>query len=395
MPRPRSFAVMAGIVIMICAAASPATSGAEESAPRRPEVPGSVYDKPFLRQTDHGVRFGGYAEFAFRADERMSGFDALRFVPFLYGQISDRVGVTSEIEFEHGGFVAGDEETEGEIKLEFATVDIRVSEAFNLRTGLILSPLGRFNINHDAPTNDLTERPLVDTQLIPSTLSEAGIGAFGQIYPGEMSVMTYEVYLVNGLNQNLLRFGAGGFDGVRLREGRGNARRDNNNARAFVGRLGFSPALGVGLGASVHTGRYTDLVNESEGVTILAFDGQYTLGPVEFMGELATATIGLPDANDDRTQLGFYGQAAWHFLPGKVSGLPNSIFTAVARYDQVDFDTDDEGDRVRRLTLGGNFRITEDTALKADMSRSWTLARGDSEEGDGVDAFRFSVATYF
>lgn len=395
MPRSTLFLLrltVAPAVLLLSGVFAPA-AGAPDT-PRRSDVPGSVYDKPFLRQPDHGVRFGGYAEFAFKADETTSGFDALRFVPFLYGQISDRVGVTSEIEFEHGGFVAGDEETDGEIKLEFATVDIRVSEALNVRGGLILSPLGRFNINHDAPTNDLTERPLVATQLIPATLSEAGFGAFGQFYPGEMSVMTYEAYLVNGFDEDLLRSSGGTFSGVRLREGRGSARSDNNNARALVGRVGFSPALGIGLGASVHTGRYTDRAHESESVQITAFDGNYTLGPLEFLGEVATATIGRPGGDPDISQFGYYAQISGHLLPGRFAG-PNSVVTAVIRYDQVDFDTDDDGDRVRRVTLGANLRITEDTAIKADVNRNWSLARGSAEEADPFDAFRFSIATYF
>lgn len=394
MPRPLSVRHSLVLALGFCLLVPAAPVLAEEPI-RRAEVPGSIYDKPFLRQTERGVRFGGYAEFVFKADERTSTFDALRFVPFLYGQISDRVGVTSEIEFEHGGFVAGDEETDGEIKLEFATVDVRISEALNVRGGLILSPLGRFNINHDAPTNDLTDRPLVDTQLIPATLSEAGLGLFGQLYPGEMSVLTYEAYLVNGFDQDLLRVNGENFSGVRLREGRGSARTDNNNSRAFVGRLGFSPALGIGLGASIHTGRYTDRINDSEAVTIAAFDGNYTVGPLEFLGEVATAGIGLPQVGDDLSQLGYYAQAAFHLLPGRVSGLPNSVFTVVARYDRVDFDTDLAGDSVRRFTFGGNFRVTEDTALKADVNRTWSTPRGSGEESDGVDAFRFSLATYF
>ena len=122
---------------------------------------------------------GGYMDIEFRADRGGSGFDQRRFVPFIYAQVSDRVHVASEIEFEHGGFVAGDKETDGEIKIEFATVDFTLSEAVNLRGGVILSPLGRLNAHHDAPLLDLTERPLVDRNIIPTTLSESGLGFFG------------------------------------------------------------------------------------------------------------------------------------------------------------------------------------------------------------------------
>ena len=37
-------------------------------------------------------------------------------------------------------------------------VDLRVVDEFNLRGGVILTPLGKFNLVHDSPVNDLTDR---------------------------------------------------------------------------------------------------------------------------------------------------------------------------------------------------------------------------------------------
>jgi hypothetical protein len=114
--------------------------------------------------------------------------------------------VASEIEYEHGGAVAGDEETDGEIKVEFATVDLKAADALNLRAGVILSPLGRLNVFHDAPMLDLTDRPLVDRDIIPTTLSEAGVGFFGQIFPSE------QVVLERGVPREWIRRRGGGFE---------------------------------------------------------------------------------------------------------------------------------------------------------------------------------------
>ena len=66
--------------------------------------------------------------------------------------------------------------------------DFRLSEALNFRGGVILSPLGSFNLLHDSPLNDLTARPVVSRQIIPSTLSEAGMGFFGDRDLGEEGV---------------------------------------------------------------------------------------------------------------------------------------------------------------------------------------------------------------
>jgi hypothetical protein len=393
-------AVLTGSIAL---AAAPARAADGDDETRRPAVPGSVYDKPFLFRVGEKVSLGGYMDMEFIANENASTFTAHRFVPFIYAQVSDRVSVASEIEFEYGGFVHGANQTDGEIKIEFAHIDFQMQEWLNFRGGLILSPLGRFNLVHDSPTNDLTERPLVDQQIMPVTLFEAGMGFFGTTYPGESSVFTYEAYLVNGFNEKILnRDAEGDANGrVRIRNGRGSARTDNNNGRAFVGRLGFSPMLGLDFGASTHVGRYTNAANPSGNLTIAALDATYSRGRFEFLGEYGLSSIDIPEeiaaegAALDVNQAGFYAQANYHFLQGAFASLPNCTFTGVVRFDQVDFDTDVDGDRDRRLALGVNFRPTEDTVFKFDLTRRWNAARGTDTDGTGFDTAHFSVATYF
>src|SRR5262245_56554724 len=166
------------------------------------EAPSStspVYQKPFLIKGRASL--GGYMDLEFHAGDEGSTFDQRRFVPFIYAEVSDRVHVASEIEYEHGGEVAGDEETDGEISIEFATVDVKAVDAFNFRGGIILSPLGRLNVYHDAPMLDLTERPLVDQEVIPTTLSEAGLGLYGSFGLTDMLLVNYEGYIVHGFKE--------------------------------------------------------------------------------------------------------------------------------------------------------------------------------------------------
>ena len=54
-----------------------------------------------------------------------------------------------------------------------------MTDWLNYRGGIILSPLGKFNLVHDSPLQDLTERPMVSRFIIPTTLSESGMGFFG------------------------------------------------------------------------------------------------------------------------------------------------------------------------------------------------------------------------
>jgi hypothetical protein len=389
------------LALIALAATSGLATAADDPSAEEPRTPGSVYGKPFLFRGGNDFSVGGYIDLELNANETSSTFTAHRFVPFLYGQISDRVSVASEIEFEYGGALAGDEETDGELKVEFAHVDFRLTDAFQFRGGVLLSPLGRFNLVHDSPVNDLTERPLVDQQIIPTTLSEAGLGFFGTIEPGASSVLSYEAYLVNGFNEEILvTDGEGPTGEVRIRNGRGSARADNNNARSLVARLGYSPMLGLDLGASAHTGRYTDRTTSSENLSIVALDARFNRGPLEVLGEYAMSSAGLPDGvtlngADDVSQGGFYLQGNWHFGHGLVGSMPASVWTGVVRFDQVDFDADVTGDRNRRLAVGLNFRPTEDTAFKVDVTRGWRAARASDTDGLPNDSAHFSVATYF
>lgn len=341
-------------------------AGAKE---QRTAVPGGIYDKPFLKKGGKGTAIGGYMDQELFWNDKNKTFTQHRFIPFLHGEVSERIHVMAEIEFEYGGLVKGKGDTDGEIKLEFATVDLNFSEALTYRAGLILSPLGRFNLQHDSPLNDLTNRPLVNREIIPTTLAETGMGFFGTFYPSEKSLLGYELYVVNGFN---------GATATNIRNGRGSHKADNNEQKAVVGRLNYSPMLGLDLGASAHRGAYDDAGDHA--LTIFALDGDFNRGPLQLKGEYAQASV---DGAVADQQWGYYAQAAYHFLPGVVRKFPNSVFTGVVRYDAIDLETRDE----KRYTVGVNFRPEEDMALKLEYEVY--------DQDDQSNGLVFSVASYF
>ncbi len=112
----------------------------------------------------------------------------------IYADITEHVKFASELEIEHGIRGAG----ENEISLEFAFIDYLINEPVNLRAGIILIPIGKFNLLHDSPLNDLTDRPLVSQFVIPSTMSETGAGFYGTFYPGRTGKLDYEFYYTTG-----------------------------------------------------------------------------------------------------------------------------------------------------------------------------------------------------
>ncbi len=333
---------------------------------------------------------GGYGEHEYHhGEEDIPSFVNHRYVVFVYSQLHERISTATEIEFEFAGSpikrdgVLG----EGEVLLEFSVLDFTVAEWLVLRAGVILVPVGAYNVRHDSPTRDLVDRPLAYTTVVPTTWFESGAGVLGKIPLGDHR-LSYELYVVNGLDARI-------YDGSGLRGARGSHLQDNNPDKAVTGRLAYSPSLAFEVAASGYTGEY-DLSGNR--VNIAALDLLWKLGPLEILGEAARVWIdegfveGFSGASSANTRdavptgmWGFFGEVDLHFtIPGLWDLLPpdlkDAVLTAAVRYEGKDTDTERHtalGDR-RRLTLGLNFRPIEPVVLKTDY-------RFESQATDGVE----------
>jgi hypothetical protein len=384
---------------MVACVALTAPAGAQRDTTRRdtterPFIRGGVYDKPFLTRLGGRTALGGYAEVHARlerVDGRRdeSGFEAKRFNLFTNTRVSDFVRIGAEIEFEDGA---------SEIKLEYAAIDLSIHPSFTLRGGMLLSPLGRFNLAHDSPLNEFTDRPLVSTEVLGVALSEPGLGAFGQFGFARTGRLTYEVYATNGFHDGLITDSE---EGTRIPLGRGNLE-DNNGMPAVVARVALSPARPVEIGVSVHHGAYNvsndegTRIDDSRDLTIGVLDGEVHVLGVQVAGEAALAAIDIAPSLTGiyaSRQRGAYVEAVRSFGRGLISTMPSSSFAAKVRFDYVDFDSERVGQSVGQVTLGANFRPTQDSVVKLDYVRG----RSRDEFNNRADhAFLlFSLATYF
>jgi hypothetical protein len=391
-PRVAVCALAATFSVLTTVAAGAQDTTAADTT--RPFVRGGIYDKPFLTRLAGRAAIGGYAEAHARYERadgarQESGFLAKRFNLFANASVSDIVRFAAELEFEEGG---------EEIKLEFAAIDVRIHSAFTLRGGMILSPLGRFNLSHDSPLNEFTDRPLVSTDILGVALSEAGLGALGQFPVGPTGRLTYEAYFTNGFHDGLI---GDAEEGMRIPLGRGN-HEDNNSEPAVVARLAWSPRVGIEIGASSHRGAYNTFqtggleVDDRRTVSLSVVDAEVVIAGVRVAGEAAVARVSVPDGLRGiyaERQGGWYLEAVRPFGTGWIGTLPTSSFAAKLRLDGVDFDRSLDGDDVRQWTLGVNFRPTEDTALKLDFVRGYARDRF-AVRGDHAKLL-FSLATYF
>jgi hypothetical protein len=392
-----------------------------------------IYAKPFLSLPKATV--GGYVDVMYNILSRQNldnpsrnSFGQQRLVPFIYGDITDRVKFAAEIEIERGGPNApiGQSTTvnsDGSIQIEFAQMDYLVNETINLRGGILLMPVGKFNLLHDSPLNDLVDRPMVSRIIIPSTWFEAGAGIYGTLYPTSLSKIDYEVYAVNGVNQPTT---TGTITDLGVRNARGSVSRDRDDNKAVVGRVAISPMLGIEVAGSAYHGQYKQAAGAigSGWLSIYALDWTLQRGPFELIGETAISRI---SNNSSTTGLigpagmfGYYVQGNYHFMPELLRRLAPShfseasTFTFTLRWEQVDTDTDNRtlalsaGNRreLDRLTVGLNFRPIEDTVFKVNwqyntqngatgLVNSPTGDLGTSSSPLDGDGFLFQMATYF
>jgi len=392
-----------------------------------------IYAKPFLSAPKAII--GGYVDVMYNNLSRQNldnpsrhSFGQQRLVPFIYADITDRIKFAAELEFERGGPNAP-QGTDGSMSVEFAQLDYLVNGAINTRAGLLLMPVGKFNLLHDSPLNDLVDRPMVSRIIIPSTWFEAGAGIYGSLYPTSQSKLDYEVYAVNGMSQT-----AGAITDLGVRGARGSVSRDRDDNKAVVGRVAFSPILGIEVAGSGFHGQYKQSAGAvgTGRISIFALDWTLQRGPFEIIGESAWSRISNNNATGNAGNpigpagmQGYYIQGNYHFMPEFLKKwAPShftdaSTFTAVVRWEQVDTDTDDRtrttntfGNRreLERLTLGLNFRPIPDTVFKFDWQfNSQKNAQGLVNGGDfasggsGTTAgnplngngFLVQMATYF
>jgi len=338
------------------------------------------------------VSLGGYADIELENfQESNSEFDQHRFVLNVGATLGERLRFYSEYEIEHGG----PSKAGGEAKVEQAYIDFLINDAVNFRAGALLVPFGRYNLYHDSDVQDLTDRPLVNRDIIPTTWTESGAGFFGEFNPTigayEDLQVKYETYIVNGL--------ADTFSDTGLRGARGALGSDNNNSKSIVGRVQLSPAIGHEIGVS---GYWGDVNGQNDDIKAIGLDFLSTWGSLELIGEwalfladdvpAAPSTAGGPvDSANQFT--GGYLQANYHFwfdfLDDTFLGksFEDPTFTLVGRFGWAMIDDDVDAtlrdNEERRFTLGLNYRPVESWVLKLEYQNNHTdtesLERGDAE----------------
>jgi hypothetical protein len=354
-----------------------------------------------------GLSIGGYAEGYYRnfigdADRTdLDRSDMLRMVMYLGYKFSDRILFNTEIEFEHATTSANFEGDSGDVSVEFATLDFLMHPSMNLRTGLLLVPMGFVNEIHEPPYFFGTQRPEAERRIIPTTWRENGAGIFGRL--GES--LEYRAYVVNGLK-------AEDFSSSGLRGGRQKGNRTLAEDIAFVGRVDFTPYPGLLVGGSYYTGD-SGQDRQVAGRPLpdartsiweahaqyqhggLHLRGLYTQAHVSDAGTLS-AVLGVA-ANQPvaRKMIGGYAEIAYDVMPLL---FPNSemSLSPFFRFEYLDTQKDipsgfsrDRGARKRLFVPGLSFKPHPNVVLKLDYRNI------DDFEGEDADELNVGFGVAF
>ena len=352
---------------------------------RRTSILNNLTDK--LLGVHNKTTLGGYGEVEFvKAAGQDSYFNHHRYVLFFYSQIHPRVSTATELELEFGGSPAkrDGQLQAGEAILEFAVIDFRATQWMTLRAGVVLVPFGAYNLRHDSPTQDLTERPLALTTITPTTWFETGAGALGKFELGDHTV-SYEVYAINGLDAKIS-------EQTGMKAAVGSKGEDNNGDKALVGRVAWAPSLQLEFAGSGYTGAYDD---QNRRVRMAALDSTARFGRVEFQGELVRAWIdpgfvqGFSANSPANTRepvptamFGWYAQTNVHFtVPWLWRQLPpdlsDATCTGVLRLEHADPNMAARNSHdVDKVTFGVNFRPVPGYAWKNELQLVSNAADG-------------------
>src|SRR3990170_945399 len=191
-----------------------------------------------------------------------------------------------------------------DLELEFAYLDFKFRDAFNVRVGSVLMPVGSLNEFHEPPLFYSVERPYFHTLIIPTSWMEGGVGAHGVF-----GAFAYRAYIVAGPPAvKLDGSDSSQFDPASgIRKGR---QRLMNNKKSYaedlaiVGRLEWKGVQGLQLGSSFYTGDSSQDVDDLKtaakdvgdaNVTINTFDARYRWNGFDFRGEYGRIRVGDAD----------------------------------------------------------------------------------------------------
>jgi hypothetical protein len=295
-----------------------------------------------------------YTEY-FQTPEAVKNFDIHYLAFYASGWAKENIYYFGEFELEHGG--TGGSNT----FVEQAYLDYWITPNLAVKVGAMLTPFNRFDEFHDPLLNTIITRPQMSREIGVSAWKDVGVDFHGYFNLNPQLSASFDLYTINGLGS-----------GSNLRGSR--QYRDNNEDKAFGGRLNLMIQNFLEIGGSVYNGAWDD-----EGKYDLnMIGGHFLLNTqfADFYGEYAKATSENPTGSEDGDISGFFIQA---------SRLIKNKYRPTIRFGELDYlDTGNimgrsasKGNKdLQEIAFGFSFYPTSKVAFKVE----YTLFK----EGDRV-----------
>jgi len=332
----------------------------------------------------HRTSVHGYGEMHLKTEDNgVSSLDNHRMVIGIHSELANWIHFNVEMDFEHAAQV---------MEFEFGYLDFLLSEKFNVRTGVMLMPMGDLNEFHEPNKFWRVERPYFHQYLLPTTWQQGGAGVFGSMGDG----WQYRAYIVNAVSSldpaDASKTDGRKFDDTKfIRSGRAQLYSVDAHDWALTGRI-EKKAEGAQFGLSFYTGSSTNgHISQDGRLTILegdiqvrrnAFEGKFAImkGWVEDTAEINTWCSQNPSCAADvpKEAFGWLIEAGVH-LPQLLGWDTTHDLIPYISYEKIR-PNDETGDNAATgslsstanfhdLTMGVSYKPIDAVSLKLDYQQ--------------------------
>ena len=285
--------------------------------------------------------------------------DGQSFELIISGQPHKRISYFTELEFERAAAVGT--QRGGEVLVEQAYTDIQLNSWMNFRGGILLIPFGNIERDHFSPIREVISPPLTSYAIAPGSWSDNGFGVNGRFNLSDSWIADYQAYAIAGLDSNITSTG--------LRSARQGFGVDNNNNKAFAGKISLQNTSGFVLGLSYYKGAWND--SSSKDISGFNIDMDYKYKWFEILGEYTDMDVEQEIGSSTHLD-GYYIRnliSLNNLLPNHFLGddFPHAHLSFVTQYDEVTienfYDVTQPDNYERRITLGLRLQPTPSVVL--------------------------------
>jgi len=303
-----------------------------------------------------------------------------RFVPIFLFQLSEKIHIETELEF------SITETGETALEMEYADIHYFLNDNTTITAGKFLLPFGQFGPNlHPSWINKLPAVPGLYghggngtlTPLIP-ILSDTGVNVRNSFNVGSGKLFT-DFYVVSGPREEkevpvvdgavVADGGHGSIPEVGFESGKG----DNNDEKAFGGRVAYAMLPSIEVGYSFYNGSYSNDSQLDYKATAIDINWIGTFSTIR--GEIIDTSTDFIDEADGNIDVfdrsGWYVQGTWQMRQlGKTMLNPVELVLSYAEISKAL-----EGER---WTFGVNYWLESSAALKFAFEKT-KLQDGDQD----------------